>query len=44
MIVVTGDGDVTNSGAWPEWEERELGRDGPPVIALTTTSQSLAGA
>jgi hypothetical protein len=42
IVVVTGDGDVTDSGTWPEWEEEDLGRDGPTVVALTTTKQSLA--
>lgn len=43
IVVVTGDGDVTDSGAWPGWEERDLGRDGPTVVALATTQQPLAG-
>ena len=43
IVVVTGDGDLHDPSAWPAWEEDDLGRDGPTVVALTTTQQSLAG-
>lgn len=43
IVVVTGDGHATDLGAWPEWGEDDLGRDGPTVIALETTQQWPAG-
>lgn len=44
IVVITGDAaDVTGPGAWPAWDEEDLGRDGPTVAALATTQQSLAG-
>lgn len=43
IVLVTGDGDVTDSGTWSAWEEDDLGSDGPTVVALATTQQSLAG-
>ena len=43
IVVVTGDGEVTGPAAWPAWDDRDLGRDGPTVIALATTQQPLDG-
>lgn len=44
IVVITGDdADVTGAGTWPAWEENDLGRDGPTVVALATTQQPLAG-
>lgn len=41
IVVVTGDGPSATGDAWPEWDERDCGGDGPTVLALATTEQPL---